>query len=85
MYSMITTIDNPFNPFTQSDQWRAFDEQNGYFSEGLLARFVKSSIEMTEQEMNLEINSAVDEIVKLNPNGMYRKVTSDTDGESGEV
>ena len=27
---MLTTIDNPFNPFTNFDDWYAFDTSKGY-------------------------------------------------------
>ena len=38
MTCMITTIDNPYNPFTQFDEWYAFDEGKGYCTSGYLAR-----------------------------------------------
>ena len=40
---MITTIDNPFNPFTQYDEWLAFDEQMGYYTNNYLARIANTS------------------------------------------
>ena len=27
---MLTTIDNPFDPFEQFDEWLMFDKQKGY-------------------------------------------------------
>lgn len=73
--SMLTTIDNPFNPFTQFDEWMAFDTDKGYHTCAYLARIAKSSDEISEQDEDVAIESAIDEIVSLNVLGIYRKVT----------
>ena len=70
---MLTTIDNPFNPFTQFDSWFAFDEQTGYHTNGLLARFALTSSELTDEENELVIEHAVDDILDLFPY-LYKKV-----------
>jgi hypothetical protein len=72
--SMLTTIDNPFDPFTQYDEWCAFDEQEGYHTFAYIARIAKTSEELSEEDENVAIESAIDEIVKLNINGKYKKV-----------
>ena len=71
---MLTTIDNPFDPFTHFDEWKAFDEAKGYNSCSYLARIVKSSDELSETDEALAIEYAIDEIVRLNILGIYRKV-----------
>lgn len=73
---MLTTVDNPFDPFTQFDEWMAFDEASGYGTSAFLARVVKTSDEMSEADQSLAIEQAIDEIVDENVNGMYRKVAS---------
>ena len=73
---MLTTIDNPFDPFTQFDEWKAFDEQKGYFTCAYLARIVKTSDELSEADEDLAIEQAIDEIVRLNVLGIYRKVVA---------
>ena len=73
---MLTTIDNPFDPFTQFDEWKAFDEQKGYFTCAYLARIVKTSDELSEADEDLAIEQAIDEIVRLNILGIYRKVVA---------
>jgi hypothetical protein len=75
---MLTTLDNPFNPFTQFDEWRAFDEQAGYFTSQFLARIVITSDELSEADQSLAIEAAIDEIVKENVLGIYRKVANDS-------
>jgi len=71
---MLTTVDNPFNPFTEYDEWLSFDESHGYFTNSLLARIVVSSDDMSEAVQNYARESAIDEIVKENVLGLYRKV-----------
>lgn len=71
---MLTTIDNPFDPFTQYEDWNTYDEEKGYYTNNYLARIVKTSIEFNEQEQLSAINEAIDEIIKLNVLGLYRKV-----------
>ena len=77
--SMITTTDNPYNPFTQFDDWNAYDMQQGYHTCSYLARIAMTSDELSEEEENTAIESAIDEIVALNVLGIYRKVTEDSD------
>lgn len=74
---MLTTVDNPFNPFKEFDAWYAFDEAAGYKTTALLARIVITSDDMSEADQSLAIEQAIDEIVRHNVNGMYRKVSLD--------
>lgn len=60
--TMLTTTDNPYNPFTQYDAWASYDEAVcGYYTSAYLGRLVSLSPEFTEFEMNREIENAVDE------------------------
>lgn len=85
---MLTTVDNPYNPHTQFDEWYAFDEQHGYCTCELLARIAKVSDEFNiydenlENEQNSEIQQAIDDIIKLNPLGLYTRIYKD--GTIGE-
>lgn len=73
----ITTVDNPFDPFDEFDDWYAFDESNDYHSCSYLARLAKTSSNLSEEENQRLINQAVDDIVRLNVNGMYKKVVKE--------
>ena len=75
---MLTTLDNPFNPFVQWDQWFAFDMRQGYNTCAYLARIVISSHELSEVEEALAINQAIKEILELNTLGIYIGVTRKT-------
>ena len=71
---MLTTIDNPFNPFTQFIEWLQFDNMHDYGTCELLARFSNTSDQLSEEE-NREVNEqAIDDIIKYDPRGIYIKV-----------
>lgn len=73
--SMLTTIDNPFNPFDDYDSWFAFDTRVGHHTASYLARVVVTSDNMSEPDQRLAIEHAIDEIIDENVNGLYTKVT----------
>lgn len=73
---MLTTVDNPFDPFTQFDEWFAYDEALGHNTTQFLARVVITSDELSSADQSLAIESAIDEIVRENVTGLYRKVAS---------
>ena len=75
---MLTTDDNPYNPFTHYDEWLAYDESHGYYTNNFLARVVRSSDELSEADQALEVERAIDEVVQHNVLGIYQKVTADT-------
>lgn len=70
---MLTTIDNPYNPFTHWDEWYAWDEAAGYHTSGLLARLTNTSHELSEVDQNLAISYAIDEIIRENPLGIHTR------------
>lgn len=75
---MLTTIDNPFDPFTEWSEWYAYDLFKGYGTAAYLARIVRSSDDISEADQNAAIDDAIDEIVTENPNKMFRKVSKDS-------
>ena len=77
MDHLLTTVDNPFSPFTQFNEWYAFDTVKGYNSLGLLARVVITSDELSDADQEGAIEAAIEEIVRENLSGMHRKVVAD--------
>lgn len=69
----LTTEDNPYDPYTNFDEWFAFDTQNGYNTCAYLARLAKTSNAVSEKENVIEIESAIDRIIDLNLTGNYKK------------
>jgi hypothetical protein len=72
---MLTTVDNPFDPFTRFDEWLAYDTKLGYDTPGMLARIAKVSNDLSEPDQALAVQDAIDEIVNENVSGMWRKVS----------
>ena len=75
MECMLTTIDNPFDYFTQFDEWLIYDKQKGYNSCEKVARIAQLKDEMTSIEEDAEIERAIDEIIKYDILNVFKKVT----------
>ena len=72
---MITTFDNPYDPFTQFNHWFLFDTEKGYNTRAYLDRVAKVSEEFSDEENNLAIERAIDEIIKYDFRNIYKKVS----------
>ena len=75
---MLTTVDNPYDPFTEFDEWLVWDTSAGYHTPGFLARVAKTSDDLSEPDQQVAIQAAIDEIVEENVLGVYRKVAPGT-------
>lgn len=71
---MLSTIDNPFNPHIQWDEWKRYDEDKKYYTCAYLARITKTSDDLSDADYNKAVEDAINEIVKLNVNGLYIKI-----------
>lgn len=72
---MLSTIDNPFNPFENFDSWFLFDVEKGYNSCDYLGRIAKTSEQLSDEENNEEIERAIDEIIKYDFTNTFKKVS----------
>ena len=71
---MLTTVDNPFDPFEQFTSWFMFDEEKGYHTCSYLGRIARTSDQLSEEENELENERAIDEILKYDFRNIYKKV-----------
>lgn len=71
---MLTTVDNPFNPFKEFDQWLSYDESQGYYSNALLSRVATYSDELSESDQDLAIEQAINDIIKEDATLLYKKI-----------
>lgn len=71
---MLTTVDNPYSPETQWDEWFQYDTSHGYHTSALLARITVTSDELSERDQDLAREDAIDEIVRENTLGIFKKV-----------
>lgn len=77
---MLSTIDNPYDPFDQFDEWYAYDElkarqENRPTCCSYLARVSMNSDDVSDNEFNRVMNDVIDEIVELNLSGKFIKKT----------
>lgn len=70
----LTTIDNPFDPVDDFDNWYNYDVAKGYNSCAYLARIASTSSNFTDAENQRIINDAVDEICRLDILGIYKRI-----------
>lgn len=71
---MLTTNDNPFNPYENFDSWYRFDMDKGYNTCSYLSRIAYTSDQLSEQENDNEIERAIDEIIRFDPFNRYKKL-----------
>lgn len=71
--AMITTKDNPYDPFENFSQWFIYDVEKGYNSCSYLGRIAKTSDALSEQENDKIVEEAIDEIIKLDFLNIYEK------------
>jgi hypothetical protein len=76
---MLTTVDNPYNPWINWDEWNNYDEACGYYTTSFFARIVRTSPELSEADQDVAIEDAIDEVVRENVLGLYRKVAEPTE------
>ena len=76
---LLTTFDNPFDPFEQFTSWFLFDVEKGYNSCAYLDRIAKTSDQFTDKENAKEIERAIDEIIKYDFRNIYKKVKKNVD------
>jgi hypothetical protein len=72
---LLTTVDNPFDPFTQWEEWLAYDINAGYNTPSFLARIAVGSDELSDADRAQAIQDAIEEICQENVLGLYRKVS----------
>lgn len=81
----ITTIDNPYDPFTDYDNWLMFDIEKGYYTCSKLARLSKVTDDMTEKELIEEEERAIDRLIEIDPLDIYKKVNRGNFKDRGGV
>ncbi len=70
---LLTTTDNPYNPFTQWKRWYYQDLRLGHDTPGLLARLSTSSEAIDDEATE----AAMYDVVKYNFSGKHIMVTED--------
>jgi len=71
---MLTTVDNPWNPFTHFNEWFQFDCDNDYGTCEFVSLFLRTSEQLSPRENFDESLRVFDDIIKNDPRKIYRKV-----------
>lgn len=80
--AMLTTIDNPYNPFTEYDEWKAFDTLEGhntYETLAILGSFGLMQSELSDSEFDQLVIDTMNELIDNDPFGLYIKVWRDSE------
>jgi hypothetical protein len=71
---LLSTEDNPFDPYTQWVEWYTYDEQHGYCTSGLIARIIITSDDLSDEDKKLAYEQAADAIIANIDDKLYVKV-----------
>ena len=71
---MLTTLDNPFDPFDDFTSWFKFDCEKGHNTASRIARIAQLDSEMSQKEVDEEMNRVMDFILKYDLEDKYIKV-----------
>ena len=71
---LLTTVDNPYHPIDQLEDWLKFDLEHGYKTNQYLARVAHTSTFLTDLENQRIINAAIDDIIRLDDLGLYKRI-----------
>lgn len=71
---MVTTLDNPWNPFTQYHEWLSFDTSHGYNTDQWLHVLTKTSNNLMREERLEQIDAGVQRLLELDPFGLHVKL-----------
>jgi hypothetical protein len=71
---MLSAFDNPFDYFTQFDDWNFYEKEKGTDSCETLARIANVTGDMTQKKIDEEIERAVAEVIKYDFLNPYKKV-----------
>ena len=74
MKVMLTTIDNPYDPFEDFKSWFKYDVEHGYNTCGYLSRISCTTDQFTDEENAIEIENAIDEIIEHDFMSIYVKL-----------
>lgn len=77
---VLTTVDNPYNPHTQYEQWRRWDIENEYYTESFLARMLDLPLDMDlddELSINILTIRTIQDIIDNDDANIYKLVSAE--------
>lgn len=74
---MLTTFDNPYNPFVDFRSWYMFDCEKHYNTSSRIARIAVVNSEMSQKEIDEAEDQAMNFIVRYDVQGIFYKGTEE--------
>ncbi len=76
---LLTTIDNPYHPIDQLEDWLRTDRElaianNRPETNSLIDTFAGTSYNLTNAINQRAINQAIDDIIRLDEQGIYKRI-----------
>ena len=71
---MLSTVDNPYNPFDEFDKWLVYDMTKGHNCCGIVDRITTTSRDVGDDMQSNDIAEAIDRFVSVDPLQLYIKV-----------
>lgn len=81
----LTTVDNPFNPATDFENWYRYDMDHDYCSSEYLMRVAIQSSQLSPAENEHEIEVAIDSILAVDFMHIYKKFSYELSEEEIEA
>lgn len=75
---MLTTFDNPYDPFEQFTLWHMFDKEKGYNTCERMMRLANITEDMSQIEIDEEVDRAMDRLIELDFTNTFKKITKTT-------
>ena len=73
--SMLTTIDNPWNPYTHFTEWYLYDTFHHYNTCMYIDRIAEIDPTMPDIYKEKAVEDAIDRICDIDPCGLYVKLS----------
>lgn len=69
---MLTTIDNPYDPYTEYDQWLDWDHEHGYFTQEYMGRLANVAMDTDGDDLDAITDRVIQFILKNDSENIYK-------------
>lgn len=73
---MVTTMDNPWNPFTHYHEWLSYDMEKGYNTGEWIHILTRTSNDLLPEEVDEQIDAGIARLLEIDPYGIHVKLYS---------
>jgi hypothetical protein len=77
----LTTVDNPYDPFTEFNEWFEWDRASGYDTPNYLGRVVFYSTDLSDADQAVAVSDGIDSILEEHGDTFYKKLTREIEDD----